>query len=272
MKTAPTVSLLHGIALSVLLVGQLGSAVAAECVKTVRWFDDAPYSYKAPDGSVQGLNPDLAREALARMNCQAKFVEMPWARALAELEAGRLDILPGALRRPERERFAYFSRPVNRSPNVLFVRKASADKFAISRLSDIVGTPFRLGMQPSVSYGPDYDVLAKTPAFAARLTTLTSRRSAWKMMELDRLDGIIADEVTGLVELEQLGLTREVIKTRIIVSSDAAMFALSKASVSKEFVDAFDKSLGSMLADGKYKQLRERHVPCTTSIETLGCK
>lgn len=57
-----------------------------------------------------------------------------------------------------------------------------------------------------MAYGGDYDTLEKTPAFAARITQVSSRRSAWKMIEQARLDGIIADEVTALVELKQLGL------------------------------------------------------------------
>lgn len=52
----------------------------AQCVKTVRWYDDAPYSFKTADGEVAGLNPDLVRAALKGLNCDARFVELPWAR------------------------------------------------------------------------------------------------------------------------------------------------------------------------------------------------
>lgn len=91
----------------------MGNAVA-QCVKTVRWSDDAPYSFKLSSGEISGFNPDLIRAALKGMKCEANFVELPWARAVRELEQGRLDILPGSLRTPEREIFAYFSRPINR--------------------------------------------------------------------------------------------------------------------------------------------------------------
>lgn len=247
-------------------------ASAAECVKTVRWYDDAPYSFKDPKGGIRGFSADLVREALRRMDCTAKFVEMPWARALVELEAGRLDALPGALRKPERERFAWFSRPINRSPNVLFVHKNAAAIYSINKLADLTGTPFRLGTQIGVTYGPEFDALSKNPDFAARLTPLSLRKSAWKMMEAGRLDGIIADEVTALTELQQLGLSKEIAKTTVVVSAEPAMIAMSKKSVTEDFVKAFDRSLGSMLSDGKYREIRERYVPCATSIETLGCK
>jgi len=261
-----------GLVLGCMVWLQVTSVHAAHCVKTVRWYDDAPYSFKDADGEVRGFNADLAREALARMNCTARFVEMPWARALVELEAGRLDILPGALRKPERERFAYFSRPVNRSPNVLFVSRAAAEKYRVTRLADLLGTGFRLGAQISVSYGPEYEALLKNPDFVAQTVPITQRRSAWKMVESGRLDGLIADEVTALVEQQQLGLEGSIVKTRVIVSGDSASIALSRRSLDHAFVAAFDRSLNAMLADGRYKKIRERYVPCTTSVETLACK
>jgi polar amino acid transport system substrate-binding protein len=255
------------------LLGAFASLSAAtECVKTVRWYDDAPYSMRGANGEVQGLNADFVREALARINCQPKFLEMPWARALLELSAGRLDILPGALRRPDRESFAYFSRPVNRSPNVLFMTQAASTTFSINKLPDILGTRFRLGAQIGVVYGPDFETLNKDPGFTPQLSQLTSRRSGWKMMEAGRIDGMIADEASGLAELQELGLSNLIRKTRVIVASEPAMIALSKQSNTKEFAEAFDHALGAMMVDGKYKQIREKYVPCVASVENLGCK
>jgi polar amino acid transport system substrate-binding protein len=247
-------------------------ASAAECVKTVRWNDDAPYSFADPNGEVRGFNTDLAREALKRIGCTTRFVEMPWARALVELEAGRLDLLPGALRKPEREKFAYFSRPINRSPNVLFMRKAIVAKFPFQKLGDLIGTDFRLGAQIGVTYGGDFEALSTKTEFTARVTQITARKSAWKMMEIGRLDGVIADEVTALAELQQLGLSHAIVKSGVVVATEPAAFALSKQSNTADFVKAFDTSLGEMLKDGKYKEIRELYVPCATSIVTLGCK
>ena len=248
------------------------AALAEGCVKTVRWFADIPYSFRETNGEVRGLNADIARTALKQMGCEAQFVEMPWARALVELEQGRLDILPGALRKPEREAFAYFSRPINRSPNVLFIGKAAAEKYRIKQLSDLVGTDFRLAAQIDVSYGADYDALMKNPRFKARVSPLTLRSSAWKMVERDRIDGLIADEVTGLLELQQLGLSDAISKTRVIVSVEPANFAFGKKTNSQDFANAFNNVFKAMLADGRYKAIAQRYLPCPVSVENLGCK
>lgn len=90
-------------------------------------------------------------------------------------------------------------------------------------------------MQIGVTYGPEYNQLIKTPAFKERVTAITARRNAWKMMTLQRIDGIISDEATALLELRQLGL-------------------------------------GGLMADGQYKTIFERYLPCTISVKKLGCK
>lgn len=255
-----------------LLLGLMPLVAWADCVKTVRWYNDAPFAFKRDDGQIDGMAIEMARTALKSMGCEVKFVEMPWARALLELQAGRLDILPGTLKSPERAQFAYFSRPTNRSPNVLFINAKTASKYPLKNLSDIVGTQFKLGVQIGVAYGPDYNRLIKTPEFKSRVTTVTSRRNAWKMMDLQRLDGIISDEVSALLELQQLGLSKAAIRSDVVVSDEAAVYAISKASNTPEFVAQFDKALGSMMADGRYKTMVERYFPCKISVEKLGCE
>ncbi len=255
--------------------GMLAACCAAQaqaCVKSVRWYSDAPYAFRAADGHIQGLDIDIARTVLKQIGCEVNLVEMPWARALNELEKGRLDILPGALRKPEREVFAYFSRPTNRSPNVLFIGKTAAEKYPIRQLSDLLGTNFRLGAQIDVSYGASFDALIKNPEFKPQLNPLTARMSAWKMIEHDRIDGLIADEVSGLLELQQLGLTEVVAKTRVVVSGEPAMFAFSKKTNTAEFVTAFNAAFAAMLADGRYKEMAQRYLPCPVSVDKLGCK
>lgn len=209
---------------------------------------------------------------MRRMDCSVQWQELPWARGLAELEGGQLDILPGARRTTERERFAYFSRPVNRSPNVLFMSAAASQRYKFSKLADLVGTEFRLGIQIGVAYGAEYDELIKNPEFVARTLPLTVRRNAWGMLQMGRLDGLISDEVTAWVELESLGLTKAVVRTRIVTSDEPGHYAVSKLSNSAEWVASLDRALNAMVADGSFKRIRERYVPCVTSLETLGCR
>jgi len=250
------------------------NACAAEplCEKIVRWNNDPPYSLRDAQGKISGFYVDLVEQILTKMNCTMKLQEMPWARALSELEAGRIDILPGALQTADRDRFALFSDPINYSPNILFMKKTAIDHFNLKNLADIPKINFRLGVQVNVAYGEEFDQLLKKPTFLKQLTTVYKRHNAWKMVDIDRIDGLIADEVTGLLELKELHLDSTISKTNLVVSSSPGLVAFSKKTIDERFIEGFNQQLKAMISTGAYAKIRERHIPCKLSLRTLGCK
>ncbi len=256
----------------VLLMAIVSPAWAAECEKTVRWRHDPPYAWQEANGNLTGQHVELTRVVLDRLGCQARFIEMPWARALLDLEEGRLDILPGALRTPERSRFAFFSRAINNSPNLLFMRKDARQRYRFRKLADLIGSDFRLGAQIKVAYGPEYDMLLPDPAFAAQLTMITDRRSAWKMIQADRIDGLIADQITGAIELQELGLSELVVATDLVVSDDTSHIALSRRSVDARFAEQFDQALENLYRDGTAQAIAQRFLPCKVAANGLHCR
>jgi len=249
-----------------LLLGGLlwlaGSAVLAApaCVLTQRWNEDPPYSMRAAGGEISGINIELVATALARMGCQVRLLEMPFARALSELEAGRLDILPGALRRPEREVFAHYAVDRWHSRNVLFAHVDSKAIWPQQRLLEIRASGFRLGVQLGVSYGPEYAELTRDPSFVRSLEKSGSRRNLWQMLKLRRIDGLIADELTARHELAALGLQEVVHMTGVVVSDEASGFAFSKKTVKADFVARFNEVTAAMQKDGSYQAIVQKYV------------
>jgi len=225
-------------------------AAGAECVKTLRWNDDPPFSMRAPGGEVVGIHIDLVREALRRMGCEVRLVEMPWARALTELQAGRLDIITGAIRTEDREAYAWFAAPGPQSRNVLWMRADAMKTWHFTRLDELRQSGFRLGAQIGVRYGSDYDDLMRDPEFAATVRHVSTRRNLWLMASAGRIDGLIASEITGRTELEQMGLQDRIRNSGVVVRHSPAGTAFSKKSVSQEFVERFNKVNEAMVKDG----------------------
>jgi polar amino acid transport system substrate-binding protein len=244
---------------------------SAACHKVVAWKEKTPYLQLGPDQQVHGIHADLIREALARMNCTVAFVEMPWARSMLELEAGRIHMVPGAGSTPERAKFAWFSRPTNSAANVLFIRRQAAATYRLKRLADIMGTRFRLGVTVNALYGGDYDELVHVPAFQARLSPFSDRDAGWKMMLLNRTDGLIADELTGLVELEKFHYTDSIQKSDLVVFEDYDRIAIGKASNTEAFVAQLNQTLDDMIADGSFKRIFLKYHACKLSVTKLGC-
>lgn len=67
----------HALRWAALAAGLLPLLAWADCVKTVRWYEDAPYAFKGANGQPVGITLELASAALKTLGCQAKFVEMP---------------------------------------------------------------------------------------------------------------------------------------------------------------------------------------------------
>lgn len=125
----------HRLSHLVLLLACWPVLAGAACEKTLRWDDDPPFSMQTADGAVVGIDVEINRAALARLGCQIKLRKLPWARALKELELGRLDILPGAFRRPDREVYAHFSGPVlPPSRNILFMYTQAMQRWPVTQL------------------------------------------------------------------------------------------------------------------------------------------
>lgn len=247
--------------LALLLLACWPGLAAATCEKTLRWDDDPPFSMQTAEGAVVGIDVEINRAALARLGCQIKLRKLPWARALKELELGRLDILPGAFRRPEREVYAHFSGPVlPPSRNILFMHAPALQRWPITQLLELQHSEFRLGAQINVAYGADYEQLMGDPAFAARVALVANRNNLWRMVGKGRIDGVIADENTGAYEIQQLGLSEWIKPTAVVVSSDAAEVAFSKRSIEPDFAQAYADALRELVADGRYARIVQRYI------------
>lgn len=248
--------LLRGAILGVVLA----ASVARGCEVTARWNDDPPYSMRGPGGAITGLNVELVEQALARLGCKPRWVELPWARALVELEAGRLDLLPGGLRRPEREAYAYFVARHSLSHNRLFVRQADRARVgAATSLTEALWPGQRLGVQIAVSYGPEYVRLLEKPEFRSRLTQSTSRRSLWQMLDLGRVDGVLASAASARYELAQMGLDQRIVGTAVVLSNEPAYVMISKRSRDAAWARRYQEASDAMEADGTMARIVKRY-------------
>ncbi len=248
--------------LALLLAAFLSLPAQGGCRLRAAWAQEPPYSMRNAQGEVVGIVADLLSETLRRLDCEVVWVEQPWARALVELSAGRLDVIGGISRRPEREATLHFARPTMSARNLLFVHHdAAVTVQGLRHLTGLLGRNFRLGVQIGWAYGGDFDTLAADPAFKQQLTQASSRQSLWKMIELRRLDGLIADEYSGRYELAQMGLTGVIQATELVVNDAPWSTAFSRRTVEVDFVHRFEAAAEAMRLDGSQARILRRYAP-----------
>lgn len=224
----------------------------AQCSKTMAWSDDYPYSFKVnPNTSLpQGINIKKVQAAFSQLNCNLHFSKMPFARALIELELGRVDLIGSAFSLPDRHTYAWYSNVPFNSPNVLFMHNDDLAKFSLKSLEDIKKYQLKLGVQIGVSYSKEYTRLSAEPEFSALIRQNVGRKALWNMLQLRRVDAVIADLSTGLAELKQLGLQDTIGPSQLVISTQASYFIFSKKTTDQGFVDAFDAELMRLEKNG----------------------
>lgn len=121
-KFTPTARRMLGLVLPLLFAPPL---VARETL-SVAWSHWPPFSQIAADGTLGGLDVTLTRQILGKAGVEPAFRNLPWARALYLMERQQLDVAMGALKTPERERFARFSAPYRRASFVLLSQRPQA--------------------------------------------------------------------------------------------------------------------------------------------------
>ena len=239
----------------------LAALPALACELRVRWNPDPPYTMRDAAGRIVGLQAELAELTLERMGCRVVWVELPWARALVELQAGRLDVLPGALRRPEREAYALWAEQHVTVPNRLYVRAARrADFGAATRLREVFKPGLKLGVQIGVVYGPEYAELLAEAGFRAALTQVAARRNLWQMLEIGRVDGVLASDASARWELAQLGLAERIVPTAVVLSSEAAQVMFSKRSVDPALVQRYREAGAALEKDGTLARIAQKYL------------
>ncbi|MDQ0467237.1 transporter substrate-binding domain-containing protein [Labrys wisconsinensis] len=93
-----------------------------------------PWNSTKPDGTLDGFEPELAKDLCARMKVECKLIAQDWDGMMAALQAGKFDVIMDALSiTPDREKVIAFSKPYANTPAGFAVTKSGA-------LANLAGT------------------------------------------------------------------------------------------------------------------------------------
>lgn len=109
----------------------------------VGWGDYPPFQIKGPHGP-QGLDVELLELIARQAGERLRWLRLPWARQLADMGHGELDLICSATHAPERLTIGRFSQPYRQERVALMTLVGGAP--ALDRLADLKGRPVRIGM------------------------------------------------------------------------------------------------------------------------------
>lgn len=261
-----------------LLLGALGAYAQQTLVPTLRgavylW---EPYEFVADreGGAVlQGFDIELIREILQPLGYESDFRQVPDRREhLTAVENGSVDFTTSP-RTPERERYAWFSDPIRREVNVLYVRAGEEGGAVragnVSELISRLGKR-RVGIMRSFAYEP-----AALTAFLDDGKTTGRVREFGSTQELIRalvetksIDAFIIDRLAGETVATRSRLRKRLAAVPLPAEcSREICLMFSKKTVDRDLVTRVNGTIADLKRSPRYGQLvRFYDLPVLLSI------
>ncbi len=249
-----------------LALAALGGLVAAHspaaaCALRFGWEQYGVYSFASATGEPTGIDVELFKEAAREAGCRVQFDELPWARIVAEIEKGTLDVASSASRTRERDAFARFSIPYRQADVALFVRTGEVGRYALASLADIVRAGFRLGVIAEYHYADAVARLMEEPAFRAQVEGAADYPVNIQKLLHGRIDGFLADDVGVMIsEARAVGAEERIERYPLFIAAEDLHYMFSHAAVDAATVEAIDRSLARMAADGRLQAIFDRFL------------
>jgi polar amino acid transport system substrate-binding protein len=220
-----------------------GSALAQTI--TIAFEEWPPYEHTVK-GEAVGIDVDVVREAAKRVGINVLFTSLPWARALIQVNTGKVDAIFSISKTPERMRLLDFADThLSVERKVFFTNKNSP--LVITKFGDLNGK--KLGLVRGNNYG---DKLAAQTGFERY--EASSQELLLRMLAANRFDAAITSDLVGYCTARTLGLTDHFVQSPLVVTESNLYIAFSKSkgTAAKHWANEFGKVLSQMRAEGYF--------------------
>jgi L-cystine transport system substrate-binding protein len=205
----------------------------------------APFTFHDEKGALTGFDVEIANEVATRLGVKAEFVETKWDGMIAGLDAKRYDFVANQVSiNPDRQAKYDFSTPYITSRAVLIVREDNQD---IKTFADLKGK------KAAQSLTSELGKMAQENG--AEIVQVDGFNQAIDLLASKRVDATINDS------LSFLDLKKQKPETPVKSVADynnAQQSALLFNKGNTELVDAVNKALADMKADGTYLKISDK--------------
>jgi len=223
---------------------------------------DFPAAYMK-DNNWEGMDIALIKEVFLRAKLNYHIVEMPFKRSLAQIQNGKVDLIPNLVKNEERSIYLDWLGPVRITCIGLVVLKKD-ENMPIETVDDLIEVAQqkkkKFGYVNGASYSELFDYRLKNdPSLAEVLYILNDNTLKLEMLKVGRMIGFFSDEF----EIRQRILDQEyshkyeglvLHSYRIEQSCTGAYFGLSKKIDSRDYQKLI-MAFHSMKDDGTFAKI-----------------
>jgi polar amino acid transport system substrate-binding protein len=200
----------------------------------------------------EGMDVELAREALGRCGFDMRLELVPWRRVLMLLENGHADFTTTIARTDDRDRYLAWSPAYRRGANYLMYTKSDSP-LQVASIADLQG--LRLGLVEGFRYPEPLLAQPGVQRIAGRnIANLVA------MMLADRTDAMVVTAIAGAWELRESGLSGKVRRQPYEYVSDSANYmGFSRSRLNGNTLADVSAALAKMAKDGTQAEIERRY-------------
>ena len=232
-------------------------AVAATppCELKVGWDPWEPYQYADADGSVRGLDVEIANQLAEDAGCTIRYVRGEWGQMLSQLRTGELDMLLAGTVLPERESYAHFSEPYREETFAVFVRGDSLAELRDLDIMEMAAAGHKVGITEGYFYGEQINEQAYEGEHAnAFVPAPFAELNYWRLLD-GTTDALLDDPFVGVSVIRRKGWENRIVRHPQVLRSGTVSLMFSRESVDEATVARFDEALLRRKADGSIDRI-----------------
>lgn len=259
---------LQGVFLATLLLVAAATSYAAEekRVRIATLYDYPPYGFyeggRAPPvlevvvppgsdaGRFQGYSWDIVRESFHAQGYTIELVITHWARAMASVKEGNVDLLyPTGMNSERQAYFSFSESPVNDAAFLVYVSQDTDIEW--QGLASLEGKT--IGMVRGYNFGDEW-----TDQVGISKYPLNSIEQGFRMLQRGRLDGFAGYETNWDYVLKGMGLQGQFDKLPEFGASREYVAGLKINPDTERLLRDFDEGLQAIKGSGEYQRIAER--------------
>ncbi|MDX1454969.1 MAG: transporter substrate-binding domain-containing protein [Gammaproteobacteria bacterium] len=234
------------------------SEAPEDCTLVMGWDPWMPYQYRAANGSVTGLDIEIASAAAASAGCALETREGSWVEHLQALESGELDFVGGASHTPAREEFGRFTEPYRTEEFVLFVVTEDSPISGDS-LAAVLEGGATIGTVAGFYYGGAVADLQAAGDYSGQFTEAEISDLNFQALVRGDISAVLEDPYVGAALLRVDGLADQVEEYPVEISTGEVSFMFSRKAVDDATYQRFSEALERMRSSGALESILDRY-------------
>lgn len=210
-------------------------------------FNIVPYAYKEK-GKVVGITPEIIQNIQKESGIEIKTILLPYKRMLNYLESGKIDFAIFFLS-DFSESFSEKLLPLYSLETIVVGKKG----FKLTNYKDLYS--IRLATPRGVNYNSKLDKNKKT----LNIRYVKDYNNAILMLNLDRIDAIIAPKRILSYQLKQMGMKLSNLGDPYILTTNTAWIQFSNKSLKQKYKQTLITSAKTLLEKGEVEAIIQKY-------------